>query len=73
MATKVNKYFVSMTKTITEDYDFPVFAETPEQAIEIANESIRKGLIGQYNCRDVDDTIDFLRDENMKIVDLESA
>jgi len=73
MATKVNKYFVSMTKTITEDYDFPVFAETPEQAIKIANESIRKGLIGQYHRRDVDDAIDFLRGENMKIVDLEAA
>ena len=73
MATKVNKYFVSMTKTIEEDYDFPVFAETPEQAIKIANESIRKGLIGQYSCRNVYDTIDFLRDENKKTVDLESA
>jgi hypothetical protein len=26
MTTKMNKYFVSMTKTIEEDYDFPVFA-----------------------------------------------
>ncbi len=62
-----------MTKTITEHYDFPVFAETPEEAMKIAGKMIQKGLIGEHYCRDVDDTIDFLRDENMKIIDLESA
>lgn len=69
----MNKYFVAMTKTIMEDYDFPVFAETPEQAKKIAEELAKQGLIGSANCRDVEFEIDFLRDENMKIIDLDES
>jgi hypothetical protein len=66
----MKKYFIAITKTIKEDFDFPVHAETPEEAKKIAQELINKGVFGTSHFRETEVKIDMIRDENLKSVEL---
>ena len=66
----MKKYFIAITKTTREDYDFPVHAETLEEAKKIAEKMIEKGLIGEVQYSNAEFKIDMIRDENLKLVEL---